>query len=101
MRGENVSVAPETYDLIEKATRGYLAGLARGVQISTAQLVDALYDSDMEREVAFRAIKALAYGRLADCWSAGPPVMRYGKEVRPKLWHSPVVKTCKHCGGEL
>lgn len=96
-----MTIGPETYRLIEKAVRESLTALPRGTQISTAQLVERLYQRDEERELAFRAVKALSYGALADCWTLGPVAQRYGKDVRPKQWHRPEPRVCKHCGGEL
>lgn len=94
-------IAPEVYTMMEKAVRAHLATLPCGVQISTAQLVDALYSRDEERELAFRAIKTMGHGALADCWVAGPLKIQYGKETRPKQWRRPEPKACPHCGKEI
>lgn len=90
------------YEGVAISARAYLKTIPRGTTITTSQLVEALAGPSRDtKETLYRAIKALTYGRLADCWALGPEVMRYGKMVKPKLWHRPEAKTCLKCGEEL
>lgn len=96
-----MSVDPKIYDAVERTIRAHLLAQPNGTLLSTVQLVTDAFPNEEETEMAFRAVKTLTYGRLADCWTLGPELTRYGKTVRPKLWCRPVVKACKHCGGEI
>lgn len=90
--------------------------------MSTADLVDALYPEEWARgegitarKRIFKALAALATRGLADCCHRGPErkLRHSGKMVRPWLWHSPREANveaqaanskpiiCPHCGGNF
>lgn len=94
----------EAYAYAEVKVREALVALPAGLKYNTAALVDLLYpggDNEDTAQRIFRALKTLAMSSLADCWEHGPAVQRYGRTVRPKLWHAPAIKSCPHCGGVL
>lgn len=94
----------EAYAYAEVKIREALAALPEGwKQCSTVDLAAILYSGENgnTKQRIFRSLKTLAMSSLADCWTHGEPVTRYGRQVRPKLWHKPVAKACPHCGGAL
>ncbi len=83
-----------------------------GDHLTTTALVELVYPEDAAKGEAglkarkrfFSALATLAKADLQDCCTPGPTQIRFGKSVRPKLWHAPtkpVVKRCPHCGEDL
>ncbi len=93
----------EAYRYVTERARTFLLGMPGGSAVNTKALAFALYDGPNEftTERLFQALKAQAAHDLHDCWQPGEPVMRMGKQVRPKVWRAPKAKTCPHCGGVL
>lgn len=93
----------EAYAYAEVKVREALSNLPERKEVSTGDLVDLLYsgENDDTQDRMFKALKTLAHAALRDCWRHGEEVKRYGRMVRPKLWHRPAVRRCPHCHGEL
>ena len=96
-------------DAVAHNARVYLAGLGEGEQISTEQLVEALYPrsvavqtltGDTARTSIYAAISKLAVMGLEDCCVKGEVNGNYmGRPKRPWLWFSPgPVDVCSKCG---
>ena len=74
--------------LFEREARDILAALQDGETITSAQLLARMNIEPEGR--AFEVLRKLAQTSMADCASRGAPYVKYGKSMRPWLWHAPI-----------